>query len=137
MLFSYKKQKNNNYILKHPYIVYFNFKDRKIGKLSVPVLRPTIIGLCRSRSRSRSQDQVRLFSVPMYDYMLVPLTFYQIKYILSTVKKATYGEVCTTCDDTQLLTCDAGNYCICITNYFWNGTYCGNLINFIFSLKIS
>ena len=42
------------------------------------------------------------------------------------VKKASYGEVCTTCDNTLGLSCDAGNYCTCsLSNYFWNGTYCG------------
>ena len=43
------------------------------------------------------------------------------------VQKATYGEVCTICDDTLKLSCDAGNYCTCNSsgNYFWNGTFCG------------
>ncbi len=41
------------------------------------------------------------------------------------MKKATYGEVCTTCDDTRYLTCNAGNYCVCQGDLFWNGTFCG------------
>lgn len=49
-------------------------------------------------------------------------------------KKATYGEVCTVCDDTLLLSCNIANYCVCDGNRFWNGTFCG-IFNFVFNLK--
>lgn len=40
-------------------------------------------------------------------------------------KKNSYGEVCTVCDDTVLLSCNAANYCACDSTHFWNGTFCG------------
>jgi len=54
------------------------------------------------------------------------------------VRKATYGEVCTTCDDTVGLSCNTGNYCVCNTtgNYFWNGTYCGMKKTFYFPKSV-
>ena len=38
-------KKMTNYILKHPYMLYFNFKDRKISKLSVFVGPGPSLGL--------------------------------------------------------------------------------------------
>ena len=54
------------------------------------------------------------------------------------MEKATYGQVCTTCDDTVGLSCNTGNYCVCNTsaNYFWNGTYCSKCLNLIWVNEI-
>ncbi|RNA34499.1 prion-like-(Q N-rich) domain-bearing 25 [Brachionus plicatilis] len=42
----------------------------------------------------------------------------------SCEKKASYGEVCTVCDNTLLLSCNVANYCACDPTHFWNGTFC-------------
>ena len=53
--------------------------------------------------------------------------YYWLSALKVCVKKATYGELCTTIpnDDTLNLICGGSGYSICPANTFWNGSYCG------------
>ena len=64
----------------------------------------------------------RMFVVSFNSLYLVRLNW--CKFFSITVRKASYGEVCTTCDNTVGLSCNAYNYCVCTNSKFWNGTYC-------------